>query len=145
VEKTFWSCSNFFCVSNRIEIRFKSFSTPIDQYRPGCKTLSKPIVLRTMKYMTRVNAVLHCGLVRVNAVRIGSIQISIRNRNSCKNFEHIKTFFSAVSYSRNPSGIDTGNDAGLYWWKRVITVLIPYGPGSCVTALPECRPHSKLF
>ena len=41
-----------------------------------------------------------------------------------------KTFFSAVSYSQNPSGIDTGYDAGLYGWNRVDTVLIPYGPGS---------------
>jgi hypothetical protein len=41
-----------------------------------------------------------------------------------------KTFFSAVPYSRNPSGIDTGYDESLYWWNRVDTVLVPYGPGS---------------
>jgi hypothetical protein len=41
-----------------------------------------------------------------------------------------KTFFSAVSYPRNPSGIDTGYSAGVYGWNRVDTVLIPYGPGS---------------
>jgi hypothetical protein len=43
-----------------------------------------------------------------------------------------KTFFSAVSYSRNPSGIDTGYDAGLYGWNRVDTVLISYGLASKV-------------
>ena len=32
------------------------------------------------------------------------------------------TFFSAVSYSQNPSGIDPGYDAGLYGW-TVDTVL----------------------
>jgi hypothetical protein len=36
-EKTFWSCSKFLRVSNRTEIRFKSFSTPIDQYWSRCK------------------------------------------------------------------------------------------------------------
>jgi hypothetical protein len=36
-----------------------------------------------------------------------------------------KTFFSAVLYSQNPSGIGTGYDAGLYGWNRVDTVLIP--------------------
>jgi hypothetical protein len=70
------------------------------------------------------------GLMRVNAVRTGSIRISIRNRNPCKSFEHDQIFFSAVLYSQNPSGIDTGYDAGLYGWNRVDTVLIPYGPGS---------------
>jgi hypothetical protein len=33
-----------------------------------------------------------------------------------------KTFFSAVSYSRNPSGIDTGYNADLYGLNRVDTV-----------------------
>jgi hypothetical protein len=78
-----------------------------------------------------INAVLHCGLMRVNAVRIGSIRISIDyGMEICvKILNMTKTFSSAVSYSRNPSGIDTGNDAGLYGWNRVDTVLIPYEPG----------------
>ena len=37
-----------------------------------------------------------------------------------------KTFISAVSYSPNPPGIDTGYDAGLYGWNRVDTVFV-YG------------------
>jgi hypothetical protein len=38
-----------------------------------------------MRYATRVDAVLRCGLKRVDAVRTGSIQILIRNWNPCKN------------------------------------------------------------
>jgi hypothetical protein len=75
--------------------------------------------------------------MRVNAVRTGSMRlepgqygyhygIEIR----VKNLDMVKTFFSAASYSRNPSGIDTGYDAGLYGWNRVDTVLIPYTSGS---------------
>jgi hypothetical protein len=80
--------------------------------------------------------------LRVNAVRIGSMRLEpgqygyhygIEIRVKVLNMT--KTFFSAASYSRNPSGIDTGYDAGLYGWNRVETVLIPYGPrskSSCV-------------
>jgi hypothetical protein len=50
--------------------------------------LSHSIAWMTMLYTTTVNAVLHCGLMRINAVRTGSIRIPLRNRNPCKNFEH---------------------------------------------------------
>jgi hypothetical protein len=90
-----------------------------------------------MQYTTRVNAVLHCGLMRVNAVRSGSMRLEPGQYGyqygieiPVKNFNMTKTFFYAVAYSRNPSGIDTGYDAGLYGRIRVDTVLIPYGPGS---------------
>jgi hypothetical protein len=99
-EKTFWSCSRFLCVSNRVKIRFKSCSNPIDQYRPGSKTLLQPIVWRTMQYTTNVNAVLHCGLMRVNAVRTGSMRLEPDQYgyhygipNPRKNFEHSQNFF----------------------------------------------------
>jgi hypothetical protein len=84
--KHFGNVQNF-CASQTV---YKSVLNP---YRPGCKTLSHPIAQRTMQYTTRINAVLHCGLMRVNAVRTGSIRISIRNQNPCKNFEHDQNFF----------------------------------------------------
>jgi hypothetical protein len=73
-----------------------------------------------------------------------------------------KTLFSAVSYSRNLSGIDTGYNAGLYGWNRVDTVLIPNGPGSksgcvwlhswdadlimnCFTRFDQCGPASNSW
>jgi hypothetical protein len=90
-----------------------------------------------MQYTTRVNAVLHCRLMRVNAVRTGSMRLELGQYRyhygieiRVKILNTIKTFFSAASYSQTPSGIDTGYDAGLYGWNRVDTVLIPYGPGS---------------
>jgi hypothetical protein len=109
------------------------------------------LVWRTMQYTTRVNAVLHYGLMRVNAVRTGSIRISIWNRNPCKNFEHDQNFFSALSYSRNPSGIDNGLrcestcirvEPGRYEFNSVWT---RFEIQQCVIAFPKCRPHSKLF
>ena len=50
-----------------------------------------------------------------------------------------------VSYSRNPSGIDTDYDAGLYGLNRVDTVWIRFDIRLCVSVLPECRPYSKLY
>jgi hypothetical protein len=85
-----------------------------------------------MQYTTRVNAV---GFtLRVNADRIGSMWLEPGQYGYHYGIKICvkitKTFFSAASYSRNLSGIDTGYDAGLYGWNRVDTVLIPYGPGS---------------
>jgi hypothetical protein len=80
-----------------------------------------------MQYTTRINAVLHCGSMQLDPGQYGyqyGIEILAKILNMTK------TIFSAVSYSRNPSGIDTGYDAGLYGWNEVDTVLIPYGPGS---------------
>jgi hypothetical protein len=83
-----------------------------------------------MQYTKRVNAVLHCGLMQVNAVRTGQYEYQYGIEIRVKNLNMTKTFFSAVSYSRNPSGIDTGYNAGQYGRNRVNAVLIPYGPGS---------------
>jgi hypothetical protein len=87
--------------------------------------------------MTRVNAVLHRGLMRVNAVRTESMRLEPGQYGYQHGIEirvkiliMTKTFFSAVSYSRKPSGIDMGYNAGLYGRNRVDTVLIPYGPCS---------------
>ena len=41
-----------------------------------------------------------------------------------------KNFPPPYRSPRNPSGFDTGYNAGLYGSNRVDTVLIPYGPGS---------------
>ena len=68
-----------------------------------------------------------CMLMWIDPGQYGyiyGIEISVKNLNMTK------TIFSTVSYSWNPPGIDTGYDAGQYGWKRVDTVLIPYGPGS---------------
>jgi hypothetical protein len=79
-----------------------------------------------MQYTTRIIAG-WCGSMRLEPGQYGyQYRIEIR----VKILNMTKTFFSAVSYSRNSSGIDTGYDAGLYGWNRVDTVLIPYGPGS---------------
>jgi hypothetical protein len=75
-----------------------------------------------MQYTTRINAVLHCGLMRQYGYQYG-IEIHVKILNMTK------TFFSAVSYFQNSSGIDTGYDVGLCGWNRVNTVLIPYGSG----------------
>jgi hypothetical protein len=111
--------------------RLKPYRNPFlilfDPYRPGSKTLSKPMAWRTMEYTTRANAVLHCGSMRLGPGLYGyqnGIEIRVKILNMTK------TFFSAASYSRNPSGIDTGYDPGLYGWNWVDAVLISYGPGS---------------
>jgi hypothetical protein len=154
--KKFWSWSKFLCVSNRVEISFKSI---FDPSRPVYKTLSHPIAWRTMQYTTKINAVLHCGSMRLELGQYGyqyGIEIRVKNLNMTK------TFFSAVSYSRNTWGIDAGFDAGLYGWNRVDTVLLPYGPGSksgcvwlnfrnsdlivnCLTRFSPCGPASNSW
>jgi hypothetical protein len=53
------------------------------------------VTMNIMQYATRVDAVLRCGLERVDMVRTGSIRILIRNWNPCKNFwTWPKKFFS---------------------------------------------------
>jgi hypothetical protein len=68
-----------------------------------------------------------CGSMRLEPGQYGyqyGIEIRVKLLNMTK------TFFSAVSYSRNPSWIDTGYNEGLYGSNQVDTVFIPYGPGS---------------
>jgi hypothetical protein len=96
-----------------------------------------------------INAVLHCGLMWVNAVRTGSIRISIRNRNPCKNFEHDQNFFLRrivlPESIRNWHGLRCGSiraEPGRYGFNSVWT---RFEIRLCVTAFPECIPHSKLF
>jgi hypothetical protein len=79
---------------------------------------------------TRVNTVLHAGWYESMRLEPGQYGYQYGIEILVKIFNMTKTFFSAVSYSRNPSGIDTGYDAGLYGRNRVDTVLISYGPGS---------------
>jgi hypothetical protein len=85
------------------------------------------VTMNVMRYAIRVDAVLRCGLKRVDAVRTGSIWILIRNWNPCKNFwTWPKKFFSPYRSRRilrNLHGLQCG-------WNRVDTVMIPYGPGS---------------
>jgi hypothetical protein len=132
-----------FCTSQTVQ---KSVLNP---YRPGCKTLSQPIAWRTKQYTARVNAALHCRLMRVNTVRTGSIRISIRNWNPCKNFEQYQNFFlRRIVHSesiRNWHGLRCGSiraDPGWYGFNSVWTRL---EIRLCVTAFTECRPHSKMF
>jgi hypothetical protein len=64
----------------------------------------------------------------------------------------IKTFFSATLYSRNPSDQElrqvmmqvytAREEPGRY---RFNSVWTRFEVRLCVTAFPECRPHSKLF
>jgi hypothetical protein len=102
-----------------------------------------------LQYKTRVNAVLHCGLMRVNAVRTGSIRIHLRNRNPCKNFEHDQNHFLRrivlTESITNWHGLRCGSirmEPGRYGFNSVWT---RFEIRLCVTAFPECRPHSKLF
>jgi hypothetical protein len=115
-EKIFWSSSKFLRVSTRTEIRFKSFSTPIDpDVRPCHNPLHEgqcSIRQRSMQFYTASC----CGSMRLEQGQYGFIYgieicVKILNMN--------KIFFSAALYSRNPSGIDTGYDADLYGWNRV--------------------------
>ena len=125
--ETFLSCSKFSCVSNRVEISFESFSTPID---PGVRPCHTPLHKRQCnirQWSMQFYIAGWCGSMRLEPDKYGyqyGIEIRVKILNMTK------TFFSAVSYSPNPSGIDTGYDEGLHWWNRVDTVLIPYGPGS---------------
>ena len=126
-EKIFWRSSKFLRVSNRIEIRFKSFSTPVD---PDVRPCHNPLhegqcSIRQGSMQFYITG--WCGSMRLEPGQYGyhyGIEIRIKILNMTK------TFFSAASHSRNPSGIDTGYDAVPYGWNRVDTVLIPYGPGS---------------
>jgi hypothetical protein len=118
-------------------------------YRPGCRTLSHPIAWRIMQYTTMINAVLHCGLMQFNVFRTGSIRISIRNLNPCKNFEHDQKDFLGrivlLESIRNWHGLRYGSiwvEPRLYGFNSVWTRL---EIRLCVTAFPECRPQSKLF
>jgi hypothetical protein len=121
-------------VSNRIEIRFKSFSTPFDQYRPECKTLSQLIAWRTIQYTTRVNAVLHCGLMRVSAIRtrtmrfeLGQYGYEYRIEIRVNILNMTKTFFVLSESIRNWHGLRCKSirvEPCRYGF------LIPYGPGS---------------
>jgi hypothetical protein len=102
-----------------------------------------------MQYTTRINAVLHCGLLRVNAARTGSIWISIGNRNPCKNFDHDQNFFLRrivlPESIRNLHGLRCGSlrvEPGRYGFNSVWT---RFEIRLCVTAFTECRPHSKVF
>jgi hypothetical protein len=126
-EKIFWSCSKFLRVSNRIKIRFKSFSTPIDlDVRPCHRPLHErqcSIRQGSMRFYIAG----WCGSMRLEPGQYGYIYgIKIL----AKILNMTKTIFSAASCSQNPSGIDRGYDAGLYVWNRVDTVLISYGPSS---------------
>jgi hypothetical protein len=67
-----------------------------------------------------------CGSMRLEPGQYG---YQYRIKIHAKILNMIKTFFSAISYPQNPSGIDKGYDAGLYRWNRIDMVLIPYGPG----------------
>jgi hypothetical protein len=139
-------------MANRIEIRFKFFSTPIDQYGPGCKTLSQHIPWSTMQYMTRVNAILNCGLMRANAVRTGSmrlepgqygyqfgIEIHVKNFNMTKTFSLCRIVLSESIRNRHnlrcgSVGVEPGRYGFNSVWNRFEIRLY-------VTAFPECRPH----
>jgi hypothetical protein len=88
-------------------------------------------------------------LIGVNAARTGSIRISIRNRNPCKNFEHDQNFFlrrivlpeSIRNWHRlrcRSIRMETGRYGFTSVWTRFEIRL-------CVTAFPECIPYSKLF
>jgi hypothetical protein len=151
-EKTFWSCSKFLCVSNRIEIRFKSFSTPIDQYLPGCETLSQPVAWRTMQYTKRVNAVLHCGSMRLKLGQCGynraNTDINTELKSVLKFWTWPKIFLNRIvlpEYIRNWHGlrcrsirVEPGQNGFNSVWTR-------FEIRPCVTVFLEYRPHSKLF
>jgi hypothetical protein len=126
-EKTFWSCSKFLCVWNRVEIRFKSFSTPIDPDVRPCHTPLHEGQCSIRQESMQFYIAGWCWSMRLEPGQY-RYQYGIKIRVKILNMT--KTVFSAVSYSRNPSRLDSGYDAGLYGWNRVDTVLIPYGPGS---------------
>jgi hypothetical protein len=79
---------------------------------------------------------LHCELMRVNAVRTGSMLLE---PDQCKyqygieiyvkNLNMTKTFLRRIVFLES-SGIDTCYNAGLYGWNRVDKVLILYWSGS---------------
>jgi hypothetical protein len=112
------------CVSQRVQ------KFVLNPFRPLPTRMQDLVTTHCMKdyaVYDRVNSVLHCGPMRLEPGQY-RYQYGIEIRVKILNMT--KTFFSAASYSRNPSGIDTGCDAGLYGRNRVDTVLIPYGPGS---------------
>jgi hypothetical protein len=68
------------------------------------------VTMNFMRY-TRPDAVLRCGLKRVDAVRTGSIQSDIDTE--LKYLQKVLTMAQKVFFTES-SGIDTGYDAGLY-------------------------------
>jgi hypothetical protein len=98
-----------------------------------------------MQYTTRGNDVLHCELMRVNAITTGSIRISVRNWNPCKNFEHDQNFslpYRIPGIHQELTRVTMRVEPDRYGFNSVWTRL---KIRLCVIVVPECRPHSKLF
>ena len=125
--KYFGHVQNFFATKNCIQIRFKSFSTPVD---PDVRPCHNP--LHEGQCSIRQGSMLFyiAGWCKSMLLEPGQYEYQYGIEIHVKILNMTKTFFSAASHSRNPSGIDTGYDAVPYGWNQVDTVLIPYGPGS---------------
>jgi hypothetical protein len=91
-DKTFWSCSKFLCVSNRVEIRFKSFSTPIDQGVSPCHTPLHKGQCNEGQWSMQFYIAGWCGSIRLEPAQYGyqyGIEIRVK-----KKIEHDQNFFS---------------------------------------------------
>jgi hypothetical protein len=126
----------------RINICIEPVRTASTRFNPQRKTAST-LVTYSMAF------IVSSGLIRVNAVRTRKIQISIRNRNQCKHFEHDQTFFLRrivlPESIRNWHGLLCGSiraEPGRYGFNSVRTW---FEIRLCVTAFPDCGPHSILF